>query len=176
MNGVWAAFAGDTITARRHLAALHARPVEERGPTWRTGTLLEAAIPVVRNDWDEVVRALGEAAFEGGGVGLFGDLGMRRWLVAEGYQRLGRLDSAVAYLEMLVTPTRTTWQDELTKGLTFSFAEFRLGKLYTQWGDYKRARRHYGIFLDTFTRPDTEYQWMVTEARQALVEAERRGG
>jgi hypothetical protein len=59
---------------------------------------------------------------------------------------------------------------------SLSFAEFRLGKLSTQMGDYKRARRHYGIFLDTFTRPDPEYQWMVTEARQALARVERRGG
>ncbi len=38
------------------------------------------------------------------------------------------------------------------------------------------ARRHWKIFSETFTQPDPELRHLVDEAREALAEAERRGG
>ena len=37
----------------------------------------------------------------------------------------------------------------------------------------RRFEEHYLTFLDTFTQPDPEYEWMVTEARAALEELAR---
>jgi len=48
------------------------------------------------------------------------------------------------------------------------------GQLYAQRGNRDEALDHYTTFLDTFTDPDPEYEWMVEEAR-AEVERSGRG-
>ncbi len=53
-------------------------------------------------------------------------------------------------------------------GLTYSFAHRRLAKLYGKLGQRDRAEDHWLTFLDTFTNPDPEYEWMVEEARAEL--------
>jgi hypothetical protein len=49
-------------------------------------------------------------------------------------------------------------------GLPYSAAHFKLGQLYMRVGDSAKAVEHYVTFLDAFTDPDPEYEWMVEEA------------
>ncbi|MDH4044954.1 MAG: hypothetical protein OEW06_10880, partial [Gemmatimonadota bacterium] len=57
--------------------------------------------------------------------------------------------------------------------VVYSFVQFRLGRLYAQLEQYDRAEDHYLNFLETFTEPDPEYEWMVAEARTKLEELAR---
>ncbi len=43
-------------------------------------------------------------------------------------------------------------------------------------GRLEDAQQHYQIFTETFTNPDPEVAYLLDEARDALREAERRGG
>ena len=53
-------------------------------------------------------------------------------------------------------------------GLTYSFAHRKAALLYTQLEDYDRAEDHWLAFLDAFTDPDPEFEWMVEEGRSEL--------
>jgi hypothetical protein len=102
---------------------------------------------------------------------------LARWLVAMAYERLGRLDSAAAVFESFTSPPEVLrgqrdWN--VHQGLVaYSFAHFRLGRLYTQLGKKDEAKEHHATFLTTFTEPDPEHEWMVVEARAKLEELVR---
>jgi hypothetical protein len=57
----------------------------------------------------------------------------------------------------------------MLQGFIHPAARFRLAGLLAAAGEREEAREHYRIFLDTFTDPDPELQWMVDQARAALV-------
>jgi hypothetical protein len=118
-------------------------------------------------DWARVVDAIGSLATEGGRATSIANH-LMRWLTAEAYEGLNRPDSAAAFFELVVTPARMTWEELLLIGLPHSFAHRRLARLYTQMEQYNRAAEHWLTFLDTFTEPDPEYEWMVDEARREL--------
>jgi tetratricopeptide (TPR) repeat protein len=98
---------------------------------------------------------------------------LTRWLVAEADERLGNLDSAAAGFERMATWSGFDMADMPARGLVEPFAHFRLGRIYTQLGRLDEAKEHYATFLDAFTQPDPEYEWMVTEARTKLEELAR---
>ena len=50
----------------------------------------------------------------------------------------------------------------------YSFTHRRLARLYTQLEEFDRAEEHWLEFLETFTDPDPEFQWMLDEARSEL--------
>jgi tetratricopeptide (TPR) repeat protein len=172
VDGVWAAYTGDAAVARENLQALRGRSLDEGFAVWRDARLADAALAAVHEDWAAVVQILRQTALEGGGA-LIGALSLKRWLLADAYQRLGHLDSAAVFFEMLVSPTRMLWQEFQATPLAFSFAQFRLARLYTQLGERAKAKERYATFLETFTRPDPEYAWMVAEARAKLEELAR---
>ena len=93
---------------------------------------------------------------------------MRRWLVADAYERMGKLDSAAVYFELLVTAKRIDWRAIMFRGLTHSFALRRLALLHSRMGNRDRARNYWRQFADTFTAPDPELRPMLAEARSAL--------
>ena len=97
----------------------------------------------------------------------------QRWLSAVAYEELGVNDSAAVFFESVLSPTLLYAQELIRFGIPFSFAHFRLGNLYTQLEQFDRAEEHYLTFLKTFTQPDPEYEYMVTEARAALETLER---
>ncbi len=90
-------------------------------------------------------------------------------MLAQAHLPLGRVDSAVTYLERHTALSGMLRAHNLVLNeISFSLGHFRLGKLYTELAQFDRAEDHYLTFLDTFTRPDPEYVRMVTEAQQAL--------
>ena len=52
-----------------------------------------------------------------------------RWLIADAYQRTGRPDSAAAYLQLAIAPTRVPFSHVALRGLVYLFAQRRLGAL-----------------------------------------------
>ena len=182
--GLRSALLGDTSEAKRvqaRLRALRDSATSDRfegayGPWF---ALMEAGPAVRREDWTAVIDVLGPWAERARkpGYGLYwreafingGHSYLTWWLLAEAYTQLGRLDSAIVHLESVVGPPLIDWY---YYGVPYPAAHFKLGQLYAQKADREQALQHYSAFLDTFTDPDPEYVWMVTEARS---EVERLG-
>ena len=57
-------------------------------------------------------------------------------------------------------------------GLTHSFARRRAALAYDQLGNRDEAIEHWRVFLNDFTDPDPDYQWMVDDARTELARLE----
>ena len=93
---------------------------------------------------------------------------MRRWLVAEAYEHMGRLDSAAAFFKTMTTATRSNYLQADSRGLVHSFALRRLALLEERLGQADSARAHWERFLHTFTRPDPEFQPWVAEAQRKV--------
>jgi hypothetical protein len=179
-HGARAGLVGDTSEAKRVLARLGAMRDSATSRRFERAfaplfALIEAGPAARRGDWRTVIDLLGPWAdrLRGTGYGyLGGDTFLTWWVLAEAYTHVGPIDSAIAHLESVVGPPRYRVYDWTIYGLPYSAAHFKLGQLYVQVGDAAKAVEHYTTFLDTFTDPDPEYEWMVEEAR---AEVERLG-
>jgi tetratricopeptide (TPR) repeat protein len=165
---------GDTSEARSALDALRglspdAHPRAARIARERA-RFAEALVAAHHGHWDDVIAATRAQleAWVGGELHLFS-----RWLLAVAYDRQGMRDSAVAYYIRATESSGIDSYELFYVGEPYSFSHFRLGRLLTEMGDADRAKAHWAIFLDTFTDPDPEYAWMVTEARTKLEELAR---
>jgi tetratricopeptide (TPR) repeat protein len=166
----WAAITGDTVAARRSLSLLTAKPAEDIIRYGEVPDFLEAAIAAQGERWAEVVELLAPSATRGHDIGYLEiqtSRIARQWLVADAYERLGRPDSAAPFLERIVAPEGSAGEIR-RRGLMYSFAHRRLALLYTQLEEFDRAEEHWLEFLDAFTDPDPEFQWMLDEARTEL--------
>ena len=172
--GLWAAVAGDTVTAGRAFRALRARPASGVAREGAGPLMLQAWLAARASRWDEVVRVLTPAALQGQELGSV-PVGVGRmpmlWLMAEAHEQLGRPDSAAAYLELVLSPARMYSEERTLLGIPYSFAHQRLVLLYARTGRLTDAERHWKIFSETFTHPDPELRHLVDDARSALVSA-----
>ncbi|MFQ5601237.1 MAG: tol-pal system YbgF family protein, partial [Candidatus Krumholzibacteriia bacterium] len=126
------------------------------------------------NQWEEVIRLL-ETSTTQGQVPVFSGRVPIRWLVAEAYQRLGRLGEAAQHFELVLSPTSLGNEELLyLRGIPFSFAHQRLVLLYSRMGRLEDARRHWQIFQETFSNPDPELVPMIEEAREAITALEAK--
>jgi hypothetical protein len=89
-------------------------------------------------------------------------------MVADAYEKLGRLERAVELFEPFATVDWHRPADIELAGVAYPFVHRRLAHIHTQLDDTARAIQHWTTFLDTFTRPDPEFEWMVEEARAEL--------
>ena len=158
MLALWAAISGDTVTAVRALAEAGARPEETR--LLGAGAVLARGwIDARGGRWTEVIDSLGGVARAGEHDATNLDRLTAypvRWLVADAYAHLGRSDSAAAYLELVVAPTRMAPGHFALRGLVYPFAHRRLARLYTTLGDRAAAAEHWTEFTRSFTEPDPE--------------------
>ena len=90
------------------------------------------------------------------------------WILAEAYEANGHPRRAIEYLEAYFTRPSRRLDDWAFHGFFRPSARLKLGRLYGQVGDTARAYGHFQAFLEVFTDPDPEYQWMVDEARLNL--------
>jgi tetratricopeptide (TPR) repeat protein len=171
-HGVRATLAGDSLEVKRVLARFRAARDSATSALFEHEyeplfALLEAELAMQRGDWRAAAQQLTPVARRVGqpGYGLSGWWDEHLWWVlAEVYPHLDQPDSAIAQLEAIVArPPR--W--------AYSAAHFKLGQLYAQVGDRREALDRYTTFLNAFTDPDAEYEWMVTEAREAVERLER---
>jgi tetratricopeptide (TPR) repeat protein len=177
-QALWEAAVGDTARARRLLARIRTRSVIEQNRQGSNPILIEAWIAARGKRFSETIRLVGPAALRGDDVGsvlLVSNRALKRWLVAEAYEGLGRPDSAAAYFELAISPIGNpgTLRDAR---IAYSYAHRRLVLLYARMGRLEEARRHWEIFSATFTRPDPEMLPLVEEARAVLAGAEAMAG
>ena len=92
--------------------------------------------------------------------------------LAQAYDRAGQADSAIATYERYIrTPDimRLGWILRLgNDGTQLAPAHKRLGELYEQGGDRKRARHHYARFIELWRECDPELRPAVIEVQQKL--------
>lgn len=168
---------GDTVDAKRVVARLQAmrdtatsRTFERNFGPWFT--LLNAAPAFRRGDWGTVVEELEPmaASVRDPGVGgyLPGAAYLAWWLLAEAHTGLGDSSSAISCLEAFFPRPVHRLDDWAFHGFFRPSARLGLGRLYAEMGEGERARAHLHAFLDTFTDPDLEYEWMVEKAREIL--------
>jgi tetratricopeptide (TPR) repeat protein len=165
MHALWAAVQGDTVTAARALEVAEAQPEEIKllgaGPALARGWIDAHA-----GRWRPVADSLGPAARAGEHDATILDRVTAypvRLLVADAYERLGNPDSAAAYLELVVAPTRMAPGHFALRGLAFSFAQWRLAQLYTRLGRRDAAAEHWKEFTRSFTDPDPELRGLLAE-------------
>ena len=122
----------------------------------RRDSLVTAALATRMNDWQQIERW---------------------WIVAGAYERLGQHDSSAIFLERLTANEGIIDEaNYLGLGIPYPFALFRLAENYEARGLYDLAEQRYRTFLDTFTKPDPEFAWMVTSARTGLERLNRARG
>jgi len=178
--GLWAAVRGDTTVAHRVREAVQGSSpdeVAEHGLTL-TALVLGAFHDSHAGKWENVVRSLATAMRSHqstpGSVGSDESMwALANWLIAQGYARLGRPDSAATYLEVVLDPVMALRNSELeARGLISSFAHQRLVILYARLGRMADAQRHWKVFREAFTAPDPEVAPLIEEAKQVLLKAE----
>jgi tetratricopeptide (TPR) repeat protein len=178
LRSVWSATAGDTATARRELERLLSHPDADLGLYGEVPVFLKAVIAAQDRRWQEVVDLLGPGAARGYDVGrlvVYSPRIPRQWLVAEAYRWLGRSDSAAAYFERVAESQSSPTELREVRPSVYPFVHRRLAQVYTEMGEEGRAAHHWNLFLEVFTDPDPELEFMVVEARQALAELAREG-
>jgi tetratricopeptide (TPR) repeat protein len=175
LSGLWAAELGDTTLARTHLDAL---PPAEAGrfdtvdPQEVLTVLLRALLSARKGDWGEVERVLEpvtrDRAPRTGGLNQF-----PHWTLASAKEALGKPAEAATLFAGIASGVWHGGTPLGNLGLTYSFAHRRAALLYGQLGQEEEAIEHWQAFLEAFTEPDPELEWMVEEAQ---VELARLGG
>ena len=162
-RAIWESGVGDSIRARRLIQAATPR----RRTDTVTVELAKVSLAARSEDWTGVVDLLE-------GTSRLGRLRwVVQWLLGDAYERLDRIDEAAEQFRWFVevhTPTNT--DGAYAGGIPYAFAHRRLARLYTRMGQYDVAEEHWRAFLDVFTEPDAEVQWMVDEARAEVARLE----
>jgi Tfp pilus assembly protein PilF len=172
---VRAAEAGDSTRARIAVERWP-DPAEKDEPSHRAlRDHVEACLALRRGQWAAAVERLRENA-NGGERSLpkvESVLRTRsRWLVADAYDRLGRPDSAAAYLQLILEPPATETMHIFQRGLWEPFVRCRLVNSYASLGRVADARREWDAVVTTCTHPDPELRAKLDEARSALQAAQ----
>ena len=168
LRGLTAAARGETGRAGRALDALQELPPVEQLRLGDGLRFLEAWIEATGKRWTEVRRLLGPAALggehDGSSPAQVASLATR-WLLADAYEQTGMLDSAAAYLELAIAPTRVPFSHLSLRGLAYPFAQRRLALLYGRMGRQEVAQERWRAFAGAFTTPDPDLkQLMIVEA------------
>jgi tetratricopeptide (TPR) repeat protein len=175
-RGLRAAIAGDQPRARLLWNEARARPRLELARQEAAPPLLEARIDALSGHWEEAARILQPIASQPvePGTGAY-PVGMSavRWFLADVLEKLGHADSAAVYLEKIVSDPSPSFQEGHLRGIAWPLANRRLVVLYARMGRIEDARRHWNLFRETFTQPDSELNLLVEDARMALAKAEQ---
>ena len=169
LRGLTAAVSGDTAGARTALSRLQELgPVEKRrlggGPQ-----LIEAWIAVRGRQWGQAIELLGPTARWGEHDGSSPDQVASfatRWLVADAYEQDGRLDSAAAYFELALAPTRLPFSHLALRGMVHPFAQRRLAILYEKMRRPDDAGRQWKALADDFITPDPDLKTLLRGINQ----------
>ncbi|PYO62422.1 MAG: hypothetical protein DMD28_05990 [Gemmatimonadetes bacterium] len=166
--GLWATAVGDTFAARARLRGVRQFPEGTRAALGFGPEMLEASIAASARRWADVIRLIGAAAEIGEHDNTLLDrvssLSLR-WLAAEAYAQLGRTDSAIAVMELVVRASGMPGNGIVLRGVPFLFAHRRLAQWYAKAGRPDLARAHWGVVLQTARRPDAEILPLIEEAR-----------
>jgi tetratricopeptide (TPR) repeat protein len=171
VHGVRSAILGDTLEAKRVATRLQAARDSATSVLFEHAfepmfLLLDAGIEMQRGDLSKAAELLEPCAerLTLPGYGFNTDRLLVRWVLADVYARLNQSNESIRQLNALLEertfePLHVIMQPP---------AHFRLGQLHGERGDTVEAMEHYSAFLDAFTDPDPEYEWMVDDARAEL--------
>lgn len=171
LRGIVSALQGNVRQARESLDRLQTLPPVEQLRLGDGPAFLEACIARAQGRWDQVRRLLGAPATEGehdGSIPAQVSSLATRLLLAEAYEHNGMLDSATAYLELAIAPTRTPFSHVALRGFAYPFAQRRLALLYGKLGRHELAMERLKGFAAAFTDPDPDLK--------PLIMADVRGG
>jgi serine/threonine-protein kinase len=156
LHAIWAARSGDTVAASRALAQARRSP-EVMGRLGAGPRLARGWVDGHSGRWRAVLDSLAPIASYGEHDATMLDRVSSfpvRWLVAEAYARMGRLDSAAVYMELLLRPTRMAPGHLALRGLAYPYAHRRLSGWYAVLGERERASAHWRAFAASMTKPD----------------------
>jgi tetratricopeptide (TPR) repeat protein len=167
-RAVWHAWKRDGEAANREIALFRSRldPERQAGLMSEADFLERWSVPGsegLRN----LIDYLAPIAWGGGDI-VMGSNALQRWVVADAYERLGLVDSAVAYFELLVRPTRLHFRQGEHTGFFHSFALRRLALLHGRQGRRAVSRHYWLQFVAVFTDPDPPLRPLLLEAQAAL--------
>jgi tetratricopeptide (TPR) repeat protein len=171
VHGVRSAMRGDTANAVSVAARLRAARDSATSQLFEQAydpmfALSTGGLAARRGDWREVTELLQPSAdrLVDQGYGFSTDRFLVRWMLAEAYRQLGDLEASIGQLEALLRERSF----EPLYVLMYGPTRFKLGQLHSEIQNSEAAAAHFTAFLEVFTDPDPEYQWMVDEARAAL--------
>ncbi|MGH7621786.1 MAG: hypothetical protein ACREMU_05565, partial [Gemmatimonadaceae bacterium] len=157
----------------RALLAQHEARLDTLGHIQEAAALLRVrgAIALAERKVDSAVTYFRQSDFGADGLPA-GDCSVcTPLLLALGFDRAGRADSARKYLKEYVDMNGTFRvgmdQDFLAPAL------FRLGELYENAGDAVHATEYYGRFVDLWAKADAELQPRVADARRRIDQLNR---
>jgi serine/threonine-protein kinase len=164
IRGLWAGVSGDipeaTLSLRRARSGAEEMALLGAGPL-----LVQGVIDRRTGRWQPIIDSLAPLALRGEHDATVMDRTPSfavRWLVADAYAHLGRLDSAAAYLELLLAPTRMAPAHFALRGFAYPFAHQRLATWYTELGDTTLAQAHRKSLAETLTEPDPDLRDLLT--------------
>ena len=174
VDGFRAAFVNDTSSASLCLDAIRRKPAYLQRKYTTDIVLLDARIAAAKGEWEKVAERLEPLSRDGRMPAFSGRLPIR-WLIAEAYEKTGRIERAAESYEGVLSPVKLSEPIELYEFPAYcSFAHYRLVHLYSQLGKEVESRRHYDAFRAVFTEPDPELAPMLEEARLAVTTSEKR--
>jgi tetratricopeptide (TPR) repeat protein len=145
-------------------------PVALLSPVGAWHLLYQARLAASREEWATVVEVLRPVLTPGPWEQFQSPRPLMEWTIAESLENLGMPDSATVHFAALA---EAPW---IFRGYTYSFARRRAALLYGQIGDRQKAIDHWRIFLEAFTDPDPDLEWMVEEGRAELARLEGDAG
>jgi tetratricopeptide (TPR) repeat protein/tRNA A-37 threonylcarbamoyl transferase component Bud32 len=143
-RGVRLALLGDTLGARSAARRARDLPLLEQARLGYGALAIDALVDARAGRWEPVVRALAGAALTGEHDATSLDRAPSltlRWLVADAYAHLGRLDSAMSYMNLALTSERVPSGHLVLRGLAYPFGKRQLARWQAQQGDHAVASR-----------------------------------
>jgi hypothetical protein len=165
MHALWAAVRGDSTSTIQALEQARSE-AEELKRLGAGPALARAWVDGLAGRWSTVIDSLAPAALHGEHDATILDRISSfpvRWLVADAYARLGRVDSAAMYMELLLAPTRMAPGHFALRGLAYPFAHRRLALWYATLGKSDTAAAHWKKLTESVRTPDPEVAALLGE-------------
>jgi tetratricopeptide (TPR) repeat protein len=172
-QSIWAALAysilGDAAKARAVMNQHEAR-LDSLGRRQEWVVLLRerGMIALAEGKYDSAIAYARQGDLEADGLPTRNGTVWAPFRLGEAFDRAGRADSARQYLTQYaeMAGNGRIQVDPYYLGPTL----YRLGQLYQDAGDTRRAMEYYGRFVDLWKNADPELQPRVAEAKKAMAE------
>jgi tetratricopeptide (TPR) repeat protein/tRNA A-37 threonylcarbamoyl transferase component Bud32 len=166
---------GDTAKARSVMSQYEARlDTLERRRQWVFLARVRGLIGLAEGRTDSAVAQFRRGDNDADGLPTYNCSACTPLFIGQAYDRSPQPDSARKYLTQYVEMAGTG--HEFVDRYYLAPALFRLGELYENAGDAKRATEYYGRFVDLWKNADAELQPRVAEARKRIDHLNRSKG
>lgn len=167
MRGIRLALLGDSARASAYARQLAQLSTVERSRIGSGALLINAIASARAGQWAAVVSTLASTAAFGEHDALNLDRVPSialRWIVADAYAHLNRIDSAATYMKLAVSPRRVPPGHLSLRGFGYAFGEYRLQQFALLEHDAIGAAEARTNFQKAFITPDAEFRVLRNEA------------